>query len=105
MRFGLFDKWRRKAAHARLRSEITSRRYSSSARTGLEIGNSARSAILRWFSHCQTALFGNRGGGSGGGGLQMPSPVPVLLEVSEPARKLKILKKTIRAQQKNNRSL
>lgn len=42
-------------------------------------------AILR-LSHCQTALFGNRGGGSGGGGLlPVVSLSPAREECSEPA--------------------
>lgn len=47
-------------------------------------GSTVNAAMLR-LSHCQTALFGNRGGGSGGGGLLPGSLSPAREECSEPA--------------------
>lgn len=47
-------------------------------------GSMVNAAMLR-LSHCQTALFGNRGGGSGGGGLLPVSLSPAREECSEPA--------------------
>lgn len=69
-------------AHALPLWDISSTNCSSKASKGAGNGNKLKMAMLK-LSHCQTALFGKRGGGNGGGG-RSPESLP-LEECSEPA--------------------
>ncbi|RZC34627.1 hypothetical protein BDFB_008691, partial [Asbolus verrucosus] len=82
-RWGRLKLWRRYEAQALLRSAIISTRWSSSTRSGAGNGSRLNVAMLR-LSHCQTALFGNLGRGSGGGGRDPTSPARD--ECSDPAK-------------------
>lgn len=82
---------RRNAAHALLRSVIISYRWFWIVRL-LVLSNSGigvliiiKLPILRGVSHCQTPLFGKRGGGSGGGALS--GWAGAMEERSDPAAK------------------
>ncbi|EFA00629.1 hypothetical protein TcasGA2_TC003505 [Tribolium castaneum] len=82
-RWGRLKLCRRYETHALLRSAIISTRWSSSTSRGAGNGSRLNVAMLR-LSHCQTALFGNLGGGSGGGGRDPTSPARD--ECSDPAK-------------------